>query len=289
MNQEQEAGRHSILKMCTSLGVSRSSYYRHLNLIVSKRKRADQLLDQRVLRLYQENQGIYGAGKLRYLLASSYHEYPDISIKRVQKSMRRQNLRSITVKKFKAGRPTKRILKTYKNLLNQDFSTTGLNQKWVADITYIYTLADGWCYLSTIIDLHSRKIIGYHFDRTMQTSIVLKALDDAFSKRKIEKGLILHTDLGSQYTSIDYETKLKAMNLCHSYSQKGCPYDNAGIESFHALLKKEHVYQRSAYSNFEEAKLQVFSYVQGFYNNRRIHSSLAYLSPNKFEQKISAA
>ncbi|MFC0491542.1 Uncharacterised protein [Listeria grayi] len=85
MNQEQEAGRHSILKMGTSLGVSRSSYYRHLNPIVSKRKRADQLLDQRVLRLYQENQGIYGAGKLRYLLASSYLEYPDISIKRVQK------------------------------------------------------------------------------------------------------------------------------------------------------------------------------------------------------------
>ncbi|HDT8866005.1 TPA: DDE-type integrase/transposase/recombinase [Listeria monocytogenes] len=139
------------------------------------------------------------------------------------------------------------------------------------------------------MDLHSRKIIGYHFDQTMQTSIVLKALDDAFSKRKIENGLILHTDLGSQYTSIDYETKLKAMNICHSYSRKGYPYDNAGIEAFHALLKKEHVYQRPAYSTFEEAKLHVFSYVQGFYNNHRIHSALAYLSPNKFEQKISVA
>lgn len=123
----------------------------------------------------------------------------------------------------------------------------------------------------------------------MHTSIVLKALDDALSKRKIETGLILHTDLGAQYTSIDYEIKLKATGICHSYSQKGCPYDNASMESFHALLKKEHVYQRPFFSNFEEAKLQVFSYVQGFYNNRRIHSALAYLSPNKFEQEISAA
>lgn len=203
--------------------------------------------------------------------------------------MRRQNLRSITVKKFKAGRPTKKILKTYKNLLNQDFSTIVLNQKWVADITYIYTISDGWCYLSTIMDLYSRKIIGYHFDQTMQASIVIKALNDALSKRKIEKGLVLHTDLGAQYTSIDYETKLSAMNICHSYSKKGCPYDNAGIESFHALLKKEHVYQRPAYFNFEEAKHHVFSYVQGFYNNRRIHSAIAHLSPNKFEQKFSVA
>lgn len=155
MNQEQKAGRHSIFRMCTILGITRSAYYRHFNPIVSKRKLAEQLSDQRVLRLYEENHGIYGAGKLRYLLASSYSEYQNISIKRVQRSMRRQDLRSITIKKFKAGKAKKKILKTYQNLLNQDFSTTGLNQKWVADITYIHTVADGWCYLSTIMDLHS--------------------------------------------------------------------------------------------------------------------------------------
>lgn len=139
------------------------------------------------------------------------------------------------------------------------------------------------------MDLHSRKIIGNHFEQQMTTEIVEKALDDAILNRTIEDGLILHTDLGSQYTSNEYEEKLKALNISHSYSRKGCPYDNAGIESFHALLKKEHVYQRPIYQNFEEAKLQIFSYVQGFYNNRRIHSALAYLSPAEFEQKILAA
>ena len=203
--------------------------------------------------------------------------------------MKRQSLQSITTKKFKAGKPVKRLLKNYPNLLDQDFLTTRLNQKWVADITYINTLEDGWCYLSTIMDLHSRKIIGYHFDRQMTTEIVEKALGEALLNRNIDNGLILHTDLGSQYTSNEYEEKLKGLNISHSYSRKGCPYDNVGIESFHALLKNEHVYQRPIYQNFEEAKVAIFSYVQGFYNNRRIHSALAYLSPSQFEQSVLAS
>lgn len=247
------------------------------------------LLDQRVLGLYHESDRIYGTGKIHYLLVQNYQEYRKISIKRIQKSMKRQGTRSITIKKFKAGKPAKRILKNYQNLLKQDFSTTDLNQKWVADITYINTLEDGWCYLSTIMDLHSRKIIGYHFDQQMTTEIVEKTLDDAVLNRNIGNDLTLHTDLGSQYTSNEYEEKLKELGITHSYSRKGCPYDNAGIELFHALVKKEHVYQRPIYQNFKEAKVEIFSYVQGFYNNRRIHSSLDYLSPSQFEQEILAA
>lgn len=275
--------------MCQLLDVPRATYYRKINPIPTKRIQEQKLLDQRVFNLYHESDRVYGAGKIRYLLAQNYQEYREISIKRVQKSMKRQGLYSITIKKFKAGKPAKRIVKNYPNLLNQDFSTTELNQKWVADITYINTLENGWCYLSTIMDLHSRKIIGYHFDQQMTTEIVEKALDEAILNRAIEHGLILHTDLGSQYTSNDYEEKLKELGITHSYSRKGCPYDNARIESFHALLKKEHVYQRPIYQNFEEAKVEIFSYVQGFYNNRRIHSSLAYLSPSQFEQEILAA
>lgn len=222
-------------------------------------------------------------------MTQNFPEYKKISGKRVQKSVKWQDLKSVTIKKFKAGKASKRMSKDYKNLLKQDFSTTNLNQKWVADITYIHTLADGWCYLSTIMDLHSRRISGYHFARNMTTEIVEKALDDAILNQNIRNGLILHTDLGSQYTSTEYEEKLKKLNISHSYSRKGCPYDNAGIESFHASLKKEHVYQRPIYQTFEEAKLEIFNYVQGFYNNRRIHSALAYLSPMEFEQKILAA
>lgn len=275
--------------MCQLLDVPRATYYRKINPTPTKRIQEQKLLDQRVLGLYHESDCIYGAGKIRYLLVQNYQEYRKISIKRVQKSMKRQGIHSITIKKFKAGKPAKRILKNYRNLLKQNFSTTDLNQKWVADITYINTLEDSWCYFSTIMDLHSRKIIGYHFDQQMTTEIVEKALDDAVLNRNIGNDLILHTDLGSQYTSNEYEEKLNELGITHSYSRKGCPYDNAGIESFHALLKKEHVYQRPIYQNFEEAKVGIFSYVQGFYNNRRIHSSLAYLSPSQFEQEILAA
>lgn len=276
--------------MCQLLDIPRATYYRNIRPIPTKRIQEQELLDQRVSRIYHESDCIYGAGKIRYLLTQNYYqEYRKISIKRVQKSMKRQGFKSLTIKKFKAGKPAKRILKNYKNLLKQDFSTTGLNQKWVADITYIHTLEEGWCYLSTIMDLHSRKIIGYHFDQNRTTDIVAKALDEAILNRKVDNGLILHTDLGSQYTSNEYEEALKKLAITHSYSRKGCPYDNAGIESFHALLKKEHVYQRPVYQNFEEAKVEVFSYVQGFYNNRRIHSALAYLSPSQFEHEILVA
>lgn len=289
IRQESEAGFHSVKKMCDFLDVSRATYYRKINFKPSKRALERDLLDERVLRIYHESDRIYGAGKIHYLLTQKYQEYQKISMKRVQKSMKRQSIQSITIKKFKAGKSSEKILENYKNLLNQDFSTTGLNQKWAADITYIHTLENGWCYLSTIMDLHSRKIIGYHFNKKMETAIVINALEDAVLNRKLPTNCILHTDLGSQYTSAEYEKRLENLGISHSYSRKGCPYDNAGIESFHASLKKEHVYQRPTYSTFEEAKTQIFSYVQGFYNNRRIHSALAYLTPSQFEQHILSA
>lgn len=160
IRQESEAGCHSVKKMCDFLGVSRATYYREINFKPSKRALERDLLDERVLRIYHESDRIYGAGKIHYLLTYKYQEYRKISMKRVQKSMKRQSIQSITIKKFKAGKSSEKILENYKNLLNQDFSTTGLNQKWAADITYIHTLENGWCYLSTIMDLHSRKIIG---------------------------------------------------------------------------------------------------------------------------------
>jgi len=151
IRQESEAGHHSITKMCQLLDVPRATYYRKTNRIPSKRSQEQELLDQRVFSIYHENDRIYGAGKIRYPLTQYFPEYRKISIKRVQRSMKCQELQSIAIKKFKAGKPAKRILKNYPNLLKQDFSTTGLNQKWVADITYINTLEDGLCYLSTVL------------------------------------------------------------------------------------------------------------------------------------------
>lgn len=210
-------------KMCRLLGISRAVYYRKINPTPSKRANEQVLLDRRVLRVYHESGRVYGAGKIHYILAQNYSDYRKISMKCIQRSMRRQKIRSIVIKKFKAGKPAKKLLKNYQNLLKQDFSTTRLNQKWVADITYIHTLDDVWCYLSTIMDLHSRKIIGYHFDRNMTTVIVEKALEDAVSNRNVENGLILHTDLGSQYTSNEYEERLKELTITIPTAVKAVP------------------------------------------------------------------
>ncbi|WP_367376133.1 IS3 family transposase [Lentilactobacillus kefiri] len=174
-------------------------------------------------------------------------------------------------------------IKDTKQLLKQDFSTTGLNQKWTADMTYIQTKRNGWCYLSTIMDLHSRRIIGYSFSKKMDTDLVLKTLESAVKNRTITGDLIIHTDLGSQYTSDDYNQRLTELHIRHSYSRKGCPYDNAPMESFHASLKKECVYPVPVFENYETAAAVLFEYVHAFYNRKRIHSSLGYQTPLQVE------
>jgi transposase InsO family protein len=199
--------------------------------------------------------------------------------------MKQLCIRSITRKKWRPVTIKKEITQERPNLLKQDFSTNEINQKWCADITYIETQADGWCYLSTVMDLHSKMIIGYSFSQTMDTDLVLRTLDQAISNQTINGQLILHTDQGTQYTSKSYQSRLTELGIRHSFSRKGCPYDNAGIESFHATLKKELVYQCPVYSTFEAAKTSLFDYVLRFYNRQRIHSGIDYLTPFEMEMK----
>ncbi|KKB33187.1 Mobile element protein [Bacillus thermotolerans] len=171
------------------------------------------------------------------------------------------------------------------NHLEQDFTTTTMNEKWVADITYIHTLRDGWCYLASVLDLHSKKIVGYSFSRSMTTDLVLQALHNAVTTQNPEPGLILHTDLGTQYTSEAFENALKAYEIKQSFSRKGCPYDNACMESFHAILKKEEVHQVK-YLDYESAKLALFQYIEGWYNRKRIHGQIGYRTPQEVEDLI---
>ena len=168
------------------------------------------------------------------------------------------------------------------NLLKRDFTTQTINEKWVADITYIHTLKDGWCYLASVLDLHSKKIVGYSFSHSMTTELVIKAFDNAHSSQKPSEGLVLHTDLGSQYTSSEFTHHTQNHHIKQSFSQKGCPYDSAYIESFHAILKKEEV-NHVQYLDYQTAKLAIFQFIDGWYNRKRIHSSLRF---NFFVSKI---
>ena len=176
----------------------------------------------------------------------------------------------------------------WKRGLEQDFKTETITQKWVADISYIHTVRDGWCYLASVLNLHTKKIVGYKFGRRMTVDLVLDALDYAVVDQKPMPGLILHTDLGSQYTSEDFQKRLNQYEMVPSFSRKGCPYDNACIESFHATLKKEEVY-RTRYDGFETARIALFKYIEGWYNRKRIHGSIGYLTPDAFEKMCRAA
>jgi putative transposase len=232
----------------------------------------------RIKIIHVESKGRYGAPKIHHLLTQKGFT---ASINRVQRIMKGAGIQSTIVKKY---RPTSTAgqVEERENLLEQDFETTTINEKWVADITYINTLRNGWCYLASVLDLHTKKIIGYSFSTSMTTELVLQALENAIDVQQPDEGLILHTDLGSQYTSEDFEKALKEAGIKQSFSRKGCPYDNACIESFHATLKKEEVYQ-TTYSNFEKARLSLFHYIESWYNRKRIHGAINYLTPQQLE------
>lgn len=147
---------------------------------------------------------------------------------------------------------------------------------------YIHPYAEnGWCYLASILDLHTKKIVGYSFSKSMTTELVIPTLTNAINVQQPEEGLILHTDLCSQYTSEDFEKAVKAAKIEQSFSRKGCPYENACIESFHATLKNEEVYQ-TIYMDFEAARSALFQYIESWYNRKQIHGAIDYLTPSNY-------
>ena len=194
--------------------------------------------------------------------------------------MKKLGLRSIIVKKYNHN-GNKKVDDTNKeNLLAQNFKAEKPSEKWVGDITYIYTKETGWTYLAIVMDLFDLKIVGWSYGVNMTAELVVSAFEKAKSKRKITKGMIFHSDLGSQYTSNEYEEILIENKVKHSYSKKGYPYDNASMESFNAILKKEEV-NVNTYKTFKEARLAIFEFIVSWYNNTRIHSTLNYQTPNQ--------
>ena len=272
---------YGVKKLCKVLGVPRSTYYAKLNHIASNREVENKKIKAEIIKIYKESKGRYGAPKIHVILIRNGFK---ISLKKTQKLMVQLGIRSIVIKKFKAT-PNRKVKEGLENVLKRDFSTTSINQKWVGDITYIKTQQNGWCYLASVLDLHSKKIIGYSFGKKMDNNLVLTALKNAYYTQAPDKStsLIFHSDLGSQYTSNDMKELCYNLNITQSFSQKGCPYDNACIESFHAIIKKEEIY-RNIYKTFEEAKIAIFKYIESWYNNKRLHSSIDYKTPNEFEK-----
>ena len=212
-----------------------------------------------ITKIFEDSKKRYGFPKITRILISNGYK---ISEKRVSKIMREAGLRSITLKKFNHFTSDKQDnTREYPNLLEQNFIAEKTGQKWVGDITYIYTIETGLIYLAIVMDLFDLKVIGWHYGEKMDTDLVIKAFQKASRARKLEQGSISHSDRGSQYTTKKFEKLLETMGIKHSYSKKGYHYDN---ESFNAILKKEEVNVNN-YATFEEAKLEIFEFIESWY------------------------
>jgi transposase InsO family protein len=266
--------------MCRAFDISRSSYYEYSSHHQSARELENEKLKETIKTIWLDSYKRYGAPKITKVLSRSHNIH--IGQKRVQKLMKELNIRSIIVKSYKPFK-TKPEEGEFINILNRDFSTTSINEKWVSDITYVHTDECGWCYLATILDLHSKRLIGWKFGKEMTTELVEAALENAIETRKLNKLIVLHSDRGSQYTAKVYRNYCTDNNFNLSYSEKGCPYDNAPMESFNSIIKKELI-NHTHYEKFEQAYLSIFTFIEKWYNRERIHGSIGYMTPIEFEQ-----
>src|SRR5699024_1193539 len=274
----EHKGDYPVRTMCETLNIPKSTYYQSLNKTESNRDRENREFTEKIIKIHEECKKRYGAPNIHEILEKQGHK---ISFKRVQRLMKKSGIQSIIVKKFRPT-PSSEKVEERENIIKRDFSTTMINQKWVGDITYIHMLRDGWCYLASVLDLHSMKVIAYSVSRSMTTDLVEKALENAYVTQKPTDGVIFHSDLGSRYTSDDFAEKIQSYKMTHSFSHKGSPYDNACIESFHAILKKEEV-NHVQYLDFYAAKVELFKYIEGWYNRKRIHGTIGYLTPQEME------
>lgn len=267
------------MKMCQVFGVSRSGYYAWLKRPRSERTQKQQRLSQHIQRIFLGSRRLYGSPKITQVLRSQGHV---VSQKTVARLMKEKGLRSRTVKKYKVTTNSKHTLPAHDNVLNQQFVAQSPNEVWMADITYVPT-QEGWLYVASIMDLFTRKIVGWKADERMSKNLVLKALDQAVQRQQPESGVLHHSDRGSQYASREYQERLSRYGMAGSMSRKGNCYDNACIESFHSVLKKELVFLET-FKTRQQAKQRIFEYIEIFYNRQRIHSSIGYQSPTNFER-----
>jgi len=264
------------------LDVSSSGCYAWLKRKPSKYEVANQSLREKIARVYWQHQGRYGYRRI-YRELLELDDYKG-SRERVRKQIRVLGLKAIVKRRFKITTDSHHKKAVAPNLLKQKFAMDRINQAWVGDITYIRVDKRQWVYLAVVMDLYSRKIIGWSMNKRMRSSLVCDALSMALANRSYSDNVIIHTDRGSQYCSKQYQRLIKKNNVRCSMSGKGNCYDNAVCESFFHTLKTEQVH-RFNYKTREQAKQSVFWYIEAYYNRIRRHSGIDYLSPINFENR----
>ena len=276
----EQCNAHSLEHVCTLLALNRSSIYRHKQVKPKQISEHEQHIVQRICATFKMSGQNYGSRRIQRTL---HAENIMIGRYKVRRIMRQHGFVTTWRRKFIKTTDSKHNMTVAQNVLNQQFNPTEINKAWVADITYIQT-ASGWLYLAAVMDLYSRKIVGYSLSNRMTADLVCTALQIAIYTRQPPTGLIMHTDRGSQYCSQQYQDLLTQHGIVCSMSHKGLCYDNAVMERFFLNLKMERVWQYH-YANHQEAIKDISQYITVFYNQVRLHSKLGYLSPNIFEQK----
>lgn len=270
---------YGVKRMCQVLGVQRSGYYAWKGRPVSARAQANAELLEKVRQAFLHSRCTYGSLRIqRYWLRRGYH----FSRHRVARLMKRAHLIPVRMTKWHPHTTQQRAgARIAPNLLNQDFQARQPNEKWVGDVTYIDT-AEGWLYLATLLDLYSRRVVGWAMSEQMDAQLVERAWLMAVTNRRPPAQLLHHSDRGSQYTSEMYLDLLTQAQCTISMSRTGNAYDNAAMESFFATLKGECAV--SQFATRAEARSTIFEFIEVWYNRQRLHSSLGYLSPAEFEQ-----
>jgi putative transposase len=268
-----------VKKMCQLLAVSRSGYYDWEYREPSNRKQENERLLKKIKEIHKKKKKRYGSPRMTRELRKQGIR---CGKNRVASLMRTNNIQAKAKKKFKATTNSKHNNPVAPNLLEQQFVAQGPNQVWASDITYVWT-SEGWLYVAAILDIWSRKIVGWAISSRQTKELALRALTQAIGRRPIEAGIIHHSDRGSQYASTEYRKMLKKYSIRQSMSKKGDCYDNAIMETFFHTLKTELIYWED-YKTRSEARSSIFAYIEMFYNRERLHSSLDYNSPEEYEQ-----
>lgn len=272
----------SVEPMCLVLGVSKSGYYAWRNRKPSARTLEDERLKVAIKSAHERGRGTYGPEKIQEELLDV--EKVEVGLNRIKRLRRALKIRCKQVKKYKATTDSNHNLPVAPNLLNQDFAVSGPNRAWVADITYVAT-EEGWLYLAAIKDLWNREIVGYAMSHRMTQDLVGRALFRAVAAKRPPKGLIHHSDRGSQYCSRSYQKLMKQFKMLPSMSRKGNCWDNASMESFFGTLKRELVHHRK-YRTRQQAIAEISEYIEMFYNRQRRHASLGNISPAAYWRKF---
>lgn len=278
---KRNLGSFAMRNLCSALRVSRSGYYAWLCRHPQGNRRGTLL--NAIRRIHRESRYSYGSPRVfRALRAEKMH----VGKSTVERIMREHKLRGKKRRGFKKTTDSHHSLPIAENIVARRFDRGSKNQVWLSDITYL-RLKNGWAYLAAILDGHSRKIVGFSVDDHMRVGLVSNALMSAFWRERPSHGLLLHSDRGSQYASDDYRRLMKSFGMNQSMSRRGNCWDNAPMESFFDTLKTELI-DDHIFEDINEARSTIFEWIEVFYNRRRMHSALGYVSPACFEEKYLA-